>query len=162
MLPLRLPLPVPPRPDLRLAARAPLKLLPQPFHGPLAAAALDRLLAEPQRLGDLDFLDGKVLQIEVTDLGLDLRLTREQGRLTAAARHRPPDVRFAGEAREFLHLALGKEDPDTLFFQRRLELGGDTELGLEIKNFLYSQGDDWLPSPLRALLERLLRHWPAA
>ena len=162
MLPLRLPLPAPPRPDLRLAARAPLKLLPQPFHGPLAAAALDRLLAEPQRLGDLDFLDGKVLQIEVIDLGLDLRLTREQGRLTAAARHRAPDVRFAGEAREFLHLALGKEDPDTLFFQRRLELGGDTELGLEIKNFLYSQGDDWLPSPLRALLERLLRHWPAA
>jgi predicted lipid carrier protein YhbT len=33
-------------------------------------------------------------------------------------------------------LAARKEDPDTLFFSRRLVMEGDTELGLLIKNTL--------------------------
>jgi predicted lipid carrier protein YhbT len=33
-------------------------------------------------------------------------------------------------------LALRREDPDTLFFSRRLVLEGDTELGLVVKNAL--------------------------
>jgi hypothetical protein len=33
-------------------------------------------------------------------------------------------------------LALRREDPDTLFFTRRLVLEGDTELGLALKNAL--------------------------
>jgi len=36
----------------------------------------------------------------------------------------------------FLALALRREDPDTLFFSRRLVLEGDTELGLALKNAL--------------------------
>ena len=38
--------------------------------------------------------------------------------------------------------ALRREDPDTLFFTRRLVLEGDTALGLEIKNALDALGWD--------------------
>ncbi|MGC2048204.1 MAG: SCP2 sterol-binding domain-containing protein, partial [Gallionella sp.] len=37
---------------------------------------------------------------------------------------------------DFLMLALRKEEPDTLFFSRRLCMEGDTELGLLVKNTL--------------------------
>jgi predicted lipid carrier protein YhbT len=46
------------------------------------------------------------------------------------------DVTFSGALNEFILIAGRKEDPDTLFFQRRLVIEGDTELGLEIKNLL--------------------------
>jgi predicted lipid carrier protein YhbT len=34
-------------------------------------------------------------------------------------------------------IAARKQDPDTLFFQRRLVIEGDTELGLYVKNLTY-------------------------
>jgi predicted lipid carrier protein YhbT len=37
---------------------------------------------------------------------------------------------------DFLVLAGRQEDPDTLVFQRRLVMQGDTELGLQVKNLL--------------------------
>jgi predicted lipid carrier protein YhbT len=44
------------------------------------------------------------------------------------------DVTIAACAHDFLLLALRDEDPDTLFFSRRLAMEGDTELGLAVKN----------------------------
>lgn len=40
---------------------------------------------------------------------------------------------ISGNWREFLLLASRQEDPDTLFFRRRLQIDGDTELGLAVK-----------------------------
>lgn len=37
---------------------------------------------------------------------------------------------------DYAALALRREDPDTLFFTRRLVIEGDTALGLELKNAL--------------------------
>ena len=37
---------------------------------------------------------------------------------------------------DLLALASRAEDPDTLFFQRRLALEGDTAIGLRVKNLL--------------------------
>lgn len=42
-----------------------------------------------------------------------------------------------------------KEDPDTLFFQRRLQIEGDTELGLYVKNLMDAIELDSMPSVLR-------------
>jgi O2-independent ubiquinone biosynthesis accessory factor UbiT len=44
------------------------------------------------------------------------------------------------------------EDPDTLFFQRRLVIEGDTELGLGVKNFLDGLDEERLPLPLQLAL----------
>ncbi len=42
--------------------------------------------------------------------------------------------------RDYAALALRREDPDSLFFTRRLVLEGDTELGLALKNALDALG----------------------
>lgn len=47
-----------------------------------------------------------------------------------------PDLTLATTVADFLAVALRREDPDTLFFSRRLSIEGDTELGLLVKNTL--------------------------
>ncbi|WP_456406437.1 ubiquinone anaerobic biosynthesis accessory factor UbiT [Thiolapillus sp.] len=150
----RLPLPFSP-PHVGSLLTLPGRLLPNRLHSQGLTLLLNRLLSEPLANGELDFLQDRVLQIEVMDLALDYRLTLRDGKLAAAPAQNAPDVRFGGKAREFLLLALNEEDPDTLFFQRRLQLEGDTELGLEIKNLLYSLDEDLLPDPLHRVASKV-------
>nr|WP_197517646.1 SCP2 sterol-binding domain-containing protein [Colwellia sp. PAMC 20917] len=46
------------------------------------------------------------------------------------------DVSFLPSSDDLLLIAGCKEDHDTLFFQRRLKIVGDTELGLEIMHLI--------------------------
>ena len=46
------------------------------------------------------------------------------------------DLTLSATAHDFLLLAQRQQDPDTLFFSRRLSMEGDTELGLVVKNAL--------------------------
>lgn len=68
-----------------------------------------------------------------------------------------PDVVVRARPRDYLALALRREDPDTLFFTRRLAIEGDTELGLVVKNALDAVDWDALPAPLAQLSARLAR-----
>ena len=45
-------------------------------------------------------------------------------------------VLFRANSTELLLLLTQQADPDTLFFQRRLSITGDTELALQLKNYL--------------------------
>ena len=63
------------------------------------------------------------------------------------------DVCISGESPDFVLLATRQADPDTLFFQRRIRIEGDTELGLGVKNTMDSMDWDDLPLPLRRLLQ---------
>lgn len=81
-------------------------------------------------------LEGKVVRIGVTDLGLRLDVRWRGGRFDAVAAGTAPDLVIGASARDFLLLAQRREDPDTLFFGRRLTMEGDTELGLLVKNTL--------------------------
>lgn len=47
-----------------------------------------------------------------------------------------PSLVFTAPACAFLQMLTRQEDPDTLFFSRRLMIEGDTELGLFVKNLL--------------------------
>ena len=145
-----------PLPGTGALLQLPGKLLPGKLHSRGLTLLLNRLLSEPLANAELGFLQDRILQIEVMDLALDHRLTIHNNKLVAASSQATPDVRFGGNAREFILLALNKEDPDTLFFQRRLQLEGDTELGLEIKNFLYSLDDNLLPDPVHKLASRIV------
>lgn len=81
-------------------------------------------------------LDGRVLRIAVRDAGLTLSVRVRGARFHPALATSPADVTIAACAHDFLLLALREEDPDTLFFSRRLAMEGDTELGLAVKNAL--------------------------
>ena len=81
-------------------------------------------------------LQGKLISIRVTDAGVTYHFTLSPRGMVACRRIREPDLTISASAYDFLMLALRKEDPDTLFFSRRLCMEGDTELGLLVKNTL--------------------------
>ncbi|AOE60861.1 SCP2 sterol-binding domain-containing protein [Pseudomonas corrugata] len=115
--------------------------------------ALNRCLAEPLRDGGFDVLRDRWLCLRVPDLGLRWYLTLGRGGLRIAERAEA-QVTISGNWREFLLLASRQEDPDTLFFRRRLVIEGDTELGLALKNLIDSLDPDVLPPWLWRNLER--------
>ena len=49
-----------------------------------------------------------------------------------------PDVVMKGDALVLIDVLRGKEDPDTVFFSRRLEVSGDTAVAVHFKNILSS------------------------
>jgi predicted lipid carrier protein YhbT len=113
-----------------------------------------RLFAEPLAEGAFDLLQGRWLRLEISDLGLAWCLTCEGTRLRVKER-RASDVCIRGRWRDFLLLASRQEDPDTLFFRRRLVIEGDTNLGLGVKNLLDGLDPDHLPPRLWRLLREL-------
>lgn len=124
----------------------------------LQRQVLEQLLAWQFRQaleeGELAFLDAKWLKIEVRDLGLHWFMTVNNGRLVVS-QQAEADVSFSGDANDLLLIAARKEDPDTLFFQRRLRIEGDTELGLYVKNLMDSIELESMPKPLRLGLLQL-------
>ena len=130
----------------------------------LAFSALaNRLLWPALKTLDWQPLVGRRYAIRVKDLGLSLRFTVTQ-RGFAPDRFSPdrgaPDLTISATARDFLLLLSRREDPDTLFFCRRLVSEGDTELGLTVKNLLDALDPETvlcgLPAPLAHTARRLM------
>jgi predicted lipid carrier protein YhbT len=95
-------------------------------------ASLDRLLPrEP-----FEPLLGKRVAIRVLDAGMTLRFGYGERGFRPTFNAAPADLTMSARARDFLALLLREDDPDTLFFSRRLLMEGDTELGLLVKNTL--------------------------
>lgn len=128
--------PIPGNPHLPAALALPLSLVPGTAYSEVMVRLLNRLFAPELADGELDFLAGKVMRVDVVDARLHFGITLRDGRLAAAENNRPHDLSIEGSIYDFLLLATRREDADTLFFNRRLRLGGDTELGLYVKNFL--------------------------
>ncbi|OCG14978.1 hypothetical protein A9G09_04845 [Gilliamella sp. wkB292] len=104
--------------------------------------------------GDLDFLENRWLKIEVTDLQLIWFVSLIENKLVVN-REEIADVSFIGNANDLIMIATRRQDPDTLFFQRRLIVEGDTELGLYVKNLMDSIEIEAMPKFLRLTLEKL-------
>lgn len=94
--------------------------------------ALGRLLPrEP-----LEPLIGKRFSIHVLDAGMTLRFAYGQRGFRPLFDAAKPDLTLSARSRDFIALLMREEDPDTLFFNRRLLMEGDTDLGLLVKNTL--------------------------
>ena len=99
----------------------------------LNAALKMKLLPE----SELAALDGKLFRVRVLDTGGEANYTFRDGLFRPLFRvDREPDLAFAANLSAYLQLLARQEDPDTLFFNRELEITGDTELGLIVKNML--------------------------
>ena len=66
--------------------RFPLRLTPFAVKKPLLRALLRWQFQQALAEGELDFLEGRWLGVEVTDLGLRWSITLEQGQLQVASR----------------------------------------------------------------------------
>jgi predicted lipid carrier protein YhbT len=112
--------------------------LPQWPHGLALVAGLNaalkmKLLPE----SELTALDDKLFRVHVLDTGGTAHFTYRGGLFRPVFRaERDPDLAFAAHLSAYLQLLARQEDPDTLFFNRELEITGDTELGLMVKNML--------------------------
>ena len=141
------------RPIARHAIGIPGRALPYSAQRPLLTVALNQAFREPLQHGEVAFLEGSKVRIRVTDLCLDWLIRIEADRIRAIDRGLAEDVSISGNSLDFVLLATRRADPDTLFFQRRIRIEGDTELGLGVKNTMDSMDWDDLPLPLRRLLQ---------
>ncbi len=91
-------------------------------------------------------LCGRRVDVVVRDLGLTFRLCAQGRGIRMAMAHEPLAVAIHADAQAFLDLMAGREDPDTLFFERRLVMEGDTAFALLLKNTLDAVGPvTWQP-----------------
>jgi predicted lipid carrier protein YhbT len=81
-------------------------------------------------------LIGKRFAIRVLDAGMTLRFAYGSRGFRPIFDSAPADLTISAKSRDFIALLAREEDPDTLFFSRRLLTEGDTDLGLLVKNTL--------------------------
>jgi predicted lipid carrier protein YhbT len=141
------------RPIARRLIGIPGRAMPYAVQRPVLDMALNQAFREPLRHGELAFLEGSRVRILVTDLSLDWLIQVETDCFRVIDRALDADVSISGSSLDFILLATRRSDPDALFFQRRIRIEGDTELGLGVKNTMDSMDWDDLPLPLRRLLQ---------
>jgi len=114
-----------------------LGMLPRQPGSHIFVAGLNLALAPHLPIDICSMLEGRSLRIEVADAGLRFAYTWRANAFRATDHGgKAPDLTIRADAWDFHRLIQRDEDPDTLFFSRRLVMEGDTELGLLVKNTL--------------------------
>lgn len=126
--------------------------LPPLLRQSLGVRLLAPSIASPQVMHTLQSVVGRRLGIRIDDLGLDWVFELHPGGLKSS--DDPAEAIVSGSFTDLLMLASRQQDADTLFFQRRLTLIGDTELGLTLRNLLDRLPWEALPLGRRILLQR--------
>ncbi|NMP32360.1 hypothetical protein HII17_12385 [Thalassotalea sp. M1531] len=143
----------------------PLLLLPDQISETMMSFSLNKVFKQPLIDEEIDFLQEKWLKLNLTDAGFYCFITvleNDLGTPLVSVKNQlpqnlsKPNVEFSADVESIVMLATKKLDPDTLFFQRKLMVTGETELGLAIKNFL----DDFdfkesLPEPIQMLISKM-------
>lgn len=132
----------------------PVKLAPFALKRQVLEQVLSWQFRQALAEGELEFLEGRWLIIHVRDIGLLWYTSVVDGRLVVS-QQADADVSFSADASDLLMIAARKQDPDTLFFQRRLVIEGDTELGLYVKNLMDAIELEQMPKALRVMLLQL-------
>lgn len=132
----------------------PVKLAPFALKRQVLGQVLSWQFRQALAEGELEFLEGRWLSIHVRDIGLLWYTSVVDGRLVVS-QQADADVSFSADASDLLMIAARKQDPDTLFFQRRLVIEGDTELGLYVKNLMDAIELEQMPKALRVMLLQL-------
>lgn len=132
----------------------PVKLAPFALKRQVLEQVLSWQFRQALAEGELEFLEGRWLSIHVRDIGLLWYTSLVDGRLVVS-QQADADVSFSADASDLLMIAARKQDPDTLFFQRRLVIEGDTELGLYVKNLMDAIELEQMPKALRVMLLQL-------
>lgn len=125
---------------LTKAAIGPLRYVPRSLQciglGSFLAFELERDPSIRERLREID---GKTFMFEATDIDKRFYMTINDGKVTVRPNYGGvPDVVMKGETAVLAGLMLNKVDPDTVFFSRKLQITGSTEVALWFKNILAS------------------------
>lgn len=146
----------------------PITLIPKPLSEHIITSLLNKLFSQAILEEELAFLQGNWLNLTIRNSSFSCFITyigeanpRLIGTLQLPQHIEQAQVTFSADIQSLILLANKQVDPDTLFFQRRLLVTGDTELGLSIKNFI----DDYdyyqaFSVPVQKLLKRLNQALP--
>jgi len=102
--------------------------------------------------GELDFLIGHYLKIHINDMNCTWYFTNIKQKIVVQ-KEAQATIAISGKLRSFAQLTAHCTDPDTLFFQRKLMIEGNTEMGLQIKNLLDDIDPETLPTHLNKIIE---------
>lgn len=136
--------------------------VPDSVHSCVLAAIFNHVIRGQNITSRFVEIEGKRVALHVKDVPCRLHFLFKAAGLEPDLQYRP-DVIIAGNLKDFLKLASRKEDPDTLFFTRQLDIEGETETGLHVKNLLDSLEFDLdahletvLPSPVAEIAIRFI------
>ncbi len=143
----------------------PLMLIPDTVGERLMTTTLNKVFYVALKEQELDFLLDSWLKLSINDANIHCFITvveNQQGEIklqvlnTLPANKNKADVELSADTLSLVLLASKQVDPDTLFFQRKLLVTGETELGLAIKNFL----DDFdikegLPASIQTVINKV-------
>jgi predicted lipid carrier protein YhbT len=115
--------------------KLPLRMIPGRVHAELFTRVFNHVMRGQSFTQRLPALDGKVVRIDIHDAPTQVDFMILGSRIVPA-KGQAPDVTIRGGIEDFWQLAARAEDPDTLFFNRRLSIEGDTDTGLHVKNLL--------------------------
>ncbi|PHQ27288.1 sterol-binding protein [Marinobacter guineae] len=110
--------------------------IPMPFKQLALEAPLNHLFAQAINDGEFEDFECRRIRLEVSGGQPGITIGFWAGRLRVI--DGPGEATIRGSLAAFKTLAERQQDPDQLFFQRRLIIEGDTELGLALKNLLDS------------------------
>lgn len=137
-----------------------------PYPGSLLlVTGLNLVLARQLPADVAERLQGQRIRIHVRDAGLKFDFAWRGTMFRASAPQPATELTLSANAHDFLRLAQRLDDPDTLFFNRRLSMEGDTELGLVVKNALDAlelpvfDFAQWAPSAVLSRLRQLRPSW---
>lgn len=132
-----------------------LALVPFAWQQKTLLPILHKVFAEALAEQAFDCLQGKWLKLSVLDLDMHwlFSLSDNQFIMKPANNSVEADVSFSANGNDLLLIAARHEDPDTLFFQRRLLIEGNTALGLEIKNLIDGIDTSELPELFNQALQ---------
>ena len=118
--------------------RLALKLTPLWVEAIWAGAIISAVVEKNKKLKlRLPELDGKVFLFEAKDIEKAFYLRIVDGGIKVIPHIKEaPDVVMKGEVQVLTDVFLGRVDPDTVFFSRRLEITGDTATAILFKNIL--------------------------
>jgi predicted lipid carrier protein YhbT len=122
-------------------------LIPTSLQKFLINQVLQRVFQDALDAGEMNFMEGSFIRFEIIDCKLEWTYT-VKARSLQLVDVQQADASIRCKLREFVLLATRQVDPDTLFFQRRLTIEGDTELGLTMKNLMDTIDSGELPLPL--------------
>jgi O2-independent ubiquinone biosynthesis accessory factor UbiT len=135
---MKISLPALPPPPERL--RRVIERLPVRPPSILIAMALNRTLLPKLDADARSGLAGRCVEVVVNDFGVRFRLQLGDRGFAPAAPQAVVALRISATAAVLWSLAEAAEDADTLFFERKLLMQGDTEYGLLLKNTLDAIG----------------------
>jgi predicted lipid carrier protein YhbT len=135
--------------------------MPRRLNSVIVQKLLNNVFAEQIREGDFDFLSGRLLQIQIIDAKLYIGISFSRKKIVCDHFSKLPceaDVTLSIDTSSAIQLIQQEVDPDTLFFQRKLKINGDTELAHHVKNTIDTLDPTIMPDFILQLISNYKLH----